>query len=223
MYPYAYLVWCGIFALAWAVLYWMRKDTRREMLLLSLFAAPLGPLTEYFHVIDYWRPETITGTLIGPEDIIVAFLIGGISAGLYSFVMNTKHVRAQREGILPLILFAYVIGVVLLVGGFMAGLSSVQAAFLLLALFAAIPCIMKPWIVRGALASSVLFGAFLFAFYLIFYALYPGIVDAWWFGASGHRLIGVPVEEIVWGLLWGAVGASGTEMVARLKLPRYIR
>ncbi len=82
---------------------------------------------------------------------------------------------------------------------------------------------MKPWVWKGALLSGVAFALFLFLFEALFFLAYPGIVDAWWFGATWGRLLGVPYEEILWGFLWGVAGASGSELVARMKLPRYSR
>lgn len=187
------------------------------MLRMSVLAAPLGPLTQYLHLFDYWQPQTLTGTALGIEDIGIAFAIGGITAAMYSMVMYPRE-RRERGGVLPIIASAYVLGTALLYGGFfILGLSSVTVTFLTLGLFAAIPLVAKPWLVRGALLTGCMFGGFLFLFEAAFFAAYPGIVDAWWFGAAWGRVWGVPYEEIVWGVLWGVAGASGTELALRIR------
>lgn len=219
MFATAYLVWCAVFLIVWLAFYVWRPVARRSILFVSLFATPLGPLSQYLHVQDYWRPETITGTLIGPEDFIIAFMIGGITAGLYSFFRNALHPRSQRSGLLVPILCAYVLGVVLMYGSFYGlGLSSIAGAFLLLGLFALVPALMKPWVLKGAVLTGVAFTLFLFLFYTGFFWYYPGIVDAWWFGASGERLYGIPIEEFLWAFLWGMAAASGSEVLERIKL-----
>lgn len=223
MYPYAYLVWCLIFAAVWVLLYWIRKDTRREMLLMSFFAMPLGPISESFHIMDYWQPTTITGTGVGPEDIAIAFLIGGISAVLYEFMYQTRPERAPKPGVLTLVFVSYVVGAGIMYFGYLLGLPSIVATYTLLALFAIVPLILRPRLIRNALLSGVAFMTFLFLFYKLFFWMYPGIVDAWWFGASGVRLLGVPVEEIGWGFLWGVVAGVGSELCAKLQLPSWIK
>jgi hypothetical protein len=220
-YQFAYLVWCAVFAVCWVLLYYLRADARRDMVLFSLFAAPLGPLTQYLHLFDYWRPLTVTGTPLGPEDVLVAFFIGGITVGLYSFVKDQTHVRRERAGVLPLIVSAYVLGILLMYGGFfILGLSSIEVAVLTLGLFGFVPIVLKPWIGRAALLNGVVFAVFLFVFEVIYFSYYIGIVDAWWFGATWGRFVGVPYEEILWGFLWGVAGAAGSELVARIKFPR---
>jgi hypothetical protein len=223
MYPYAYLVWCLMFVVVWLTLYYIRKDTRREMVLMSFFSTPLGPISEYFHVMDYWRPETITGTLIGPEDVIIAFLIGGISAVLYEFLYQEKRERSERPGIFILILVSYAVGAGILAFGMWLGLGSVVTTFTLLSLFIAVPLALRPRLIQNSFLSGIAFMTFLFLFYKVFIWMYPGIVDAWWFGASGVRVLGVPVEELTWGFLWGMVAGICSELVARLKIPRILR
>ena len=212
-----------MFAVVWGLLYFLRKDTRREMILTSFFCAPLGPIAEFFHVMDYWRPETITGTLVGPEDIVIAFLIGGISAVLYEYMYEVRPERVERPGILVLVPVCYAIGTGLLALGMTLGIGSEVSTFILLSVFALVPLSLRPRLIRNALFSGIAFMTFMFLFYQIFFSLYPGIVDAWWFGATGVRVLGVPVEEIAWGFLWGMVAGICSEFVARIKLPRYIR
>ena len=223
MYPYAYLVWCLIFGLVWVFLYWVRKDTRREMLLMSLLCIPLGPVAAYFNVKDYWHPETFMHTAVGVEDVLIAFFIGGISAVLYEFLYAKPRERTERPGFWWLIVLPDLGGAVFMYVSTLFGIASITATFMLFILFAAIPIILRPWLFRNSVLSGVAFMTFLFFFYKLFFWMYPGIVDVWWFGASGVRVLGVPVEEMAWAFLWGMVAGPGSELVARLKLPKYIR
>ncbi|MBU6310356.1 hypothetical protein KGO06_00275 [Patescibacteria group bacterium] len=142
---------------------------------------------------------------------------------MYSVVSPVRE-RLERSGIGVLLACAYGIGIVILYGGFyLLNLSSVLVAFVTLAVFAFVPLIIKPWDLKGALLTGLMFGGFLFFFEMVFFLAYPGIVDAWWFGATWGRVLGVPYEEIIWGFLWGVAGASGTELVLRLRLRRLPR
>ena len=57
---YSYPGYSLIFLLLWAVFHILRPDLRRRMLLFSLIITPLGPLSEFWFLKDYWRRQTIT-------------------------------------------------------------------------------------------------------------------------------------------------------------------
>ena len=72
---YSYLGYSLTFLLLWAVFYILRPDLIRRMLTFSLITLPLGPLSEFWFLKDYWRRPTITGYPISIEDAIFAFAI----------------------------------------------------------------------------------------------------------------------------------------------------
>lgn len=63
---YSYIGYSLIFILVWAVFYILRPDLRRRMLIFM----PLGPLSEFWFLRDYWRRPTITGYPISIGDPI---------------------------------------------------------------------------------------------------------------------------------------------------------
>ena len=67
---YSYLGYSLIFLLVWAIFYILRPDLRRRMLIFSLIIMPLGPLSEFWFLKDYWRRPTITGYPISIGDPI---------------------------------------------------------------------------------------------------------------------------------------------------------
>lgn len=220
-YSYAYLVWCGIFALVWLFLYWARADARREMWLLSIIITPLGPMSQYFHAQDYWRPETITATLVGPEDFIISFLIGGISAALYEYVYSGSHERRVRAGAWWYVVVAYLASTAAFVLGTLYGFTSAKVLVAVLLAAGILTVMARPHLLRHAILSSITFGSFYFVMFQVLIFLYPGIVEAWWIGDSGTALLGMPVEELGWGFLWGFVAGPASELVARLKIPAW--
>ena len=71
---YAYLVGTIVFFIPWLILFLMRKDLRREMLIGSVSIAIVSFLTSLFlFTVDWWHPETITGTRVGIEDLLLGF------------------------------------------------------------------------------------------------------------------------------------------------------
>jgi hypothetical protein len=72
-YQYTYLIYSALFATVWIVLYFWRKDTRKEMLMMSILFALAGPGADFLLTKDYWKPPTITGTAVGVESLIIGF------------------------------------------------------------------------------------------------------------------------------------------------------
>lgn len=51
----------------------------------------IGPLSEYlFWTRDWWKPTTITDTVVGVEDFLLSFTNGGIAAVIYEEVFDKK-------------------------------------------------------------------------------------------------------------------------------------
>jgi Lycopene cyclase len=79
------LIWIWIFT------HEKYKNVRKEMLIMSLLTGFGFVLTSYyFWTMDWWIPETITGTIVGIENFIVGFAMGGIMAGTYDYLFDKK-------------------------------------------------------------------------------------------------------------------------------------
>ena len=78
MAEYTYLIGSVIGIVIWIALYYHRKDVRKEMWIMSLLLAFFGLIFQvYFWTKDWWMPANITGTLVGIEDILFGFFMGG--------------------------------------------------------------------------------------------------------------------------------------------------
>ncbi len=99
-YQFFYATWAALFLLIWVVLFLIRKDTRREILIISLAFGFAGLASQKLHLHDWWQPLRITNTSLGLEDFFIGFAIGGVAAVLYEFVVRKQAVHAsQRETI----------------------------------------------------------------------------------------------------------------------------
>ena len=95
-YQYTYLIG-NIFALAiWLFFFFRRKDTRKEMLIISIIFGIMGLLVESVYIYDWWQPLTITGTAIGLEDFLFGFLFGGVAAVFYEHLFN-KKIKSKKN------------------------------------------------------------------------------------------------------------------------------
>src|ERR1035437_8729952 len=84
---YIYLLALIPFCLIWVFLFTKRKDLRKEMLSVSILIGILSVVTSYlWWTKDWWRPLTVTGTVVGIEDFTMGFASGVIISIIYNFL-----------------------------------------------------------------------------------------------------------------------------------------
>lgn len=76
-YKYTYIILDLCFLIIWFVLFFWRKFSRKEILTMSLLFGLAGLLVEPIYVHDWWHPLNITNTLVGVEDFLFGFVVGG--------------------------------------------------------------------------------------------------------------------------------------------------
>lgn len=95
-YLYSYLIGDLTLLIVWFILFYFRKNVRKEMLIISLIIGIGGLFAETIYTIDWWQPLTITGTLIGIEDFLFGFAIGGIGSSIYEVIFK-KTVKIKKN------------------------------------------------------------------------------------------------------------------------------
>ena len=97
-YKYTYFL-IGIgFLLLWLILFFLRKDIRKEMFVMSVIYGILGLISNTLFMQDWWSPLTIDGTRIGFFDSVFAgFAIGGVTGVTYETIFNKRHDKRDRR------------------------------------------------------------------------------------------------------------------------------
>ncbi len=221
MEQYAYLAGCAIlFTLFWLPLYLYRRETRPAMLLMSAFAAPLGPLTTLFYWHDYWMPLYAVPALTGLEDFIFSFLIGGVAGAAYSVAFGLSAPGPRPRGKRWWAAGLALAGMLVLYVGTLLGFNSMYVSYALLGVLAFILIAYRPRLIVPALFGAVATAAAMLVMYQVWFYLFPSTVLWWNLGAlSGTLISGVPIEELYWGAAWGFFAGAGFEFVAQ---SRYI-
>ena len=218
---YAYLVGVGIFSVIWFILFWFRKDLRREILSLSIIGGLLFPLALIF-LPDYWNPEHIFSNLLGIEDFLFAFTIAGIGAVLYEIIFKKIHTlcECRKKDPRSLLIIAIIAIFIFASLTFVFGVNSIYAnyaAFLSIFFYF---IYFRRDLFWQAIFSGVLVSILMFIFYQIWTRIYPGIIDKWWQlqNISGILIFGVPLEELMWGFTWGLVGGIAYEFMRGINI-----
>jgi len=205
-----YLVYSLLFMLVWLVLFVVRRDLRRPMLIMSIAVAPLGPLSEIWYLQDYWKPVTLTGTAVGVEDVIGGFAIGGIAAALYPVVANKFLLKsnAHEVNMRVLLVFAASFVVCFVIGTGLLHINSIITSSIALLLTTAFILYQRPDLLKPAATSGLLMFVLFTLVYFVTRLMYPPLLQAWCTGCnpSGVVLFGVNLEELIWDVCWGACG-----------------
>ncbi len=222
-YQYTYLVGALIFfILFWLPVYLARPALRRPILVMSLLTAPLGAITTFFFLQDYWAPHFVLSYWLPLEDVLFSFAVGGFSGGVYEAIVGERLVRQQLRHKRYIALVFFVLGVLALTLGWYFEVLSLYVSCVLLLVYSIFLLALRPHLVPAALTSAVLTVCAFISMYSILLWLYPGVISALWLPGvlSGYDVIGIPIEELAWAACWGLLAAPAFELVA---LSRYCR
>lgn len=207
-YKYAYLTGTMIGLFVWLVLYYHRKDLRREMWAMSIASALGSVITaHYFWTKDWWRPDTITGTLVGIEDFILGFAVGGMAAVIYEEIFHKRLYKFNRKQThnKGALFYALIIIVVMSVfykvfnyTSFWASTIAFGAGGLYLMWF-------RRDLIVAALVKGILMVLVSMPIYYAIIFFWPGWVDDTYLfeTLSGTKVTGIPIEELVFWFLFG--------------------
>jgi hypothetical protein len=225
MIPYRYVYFIGtLYPLAfWFFFFWKWPRRRRPMIIIGTLCIALGLFAEYFWWLnDWWHPQTITGTKIGLEDVILSFTLPGVSILLYKFFfkkdLDEKFELTEKTFLAAIWRFAPV---------FIASFGTTSLLFFVFHIRSTIAtsagmliAIIFVLMHRRDLFPAMFWTAILamvlsIPAYLVFILLSPGSVDSFWNFSqiTGYRVIGIPIEDIAWialgGLMMGGIVEYG--------------
>ncbi len=211
----------------WLIVFILNRKSRKEILWTSLFTMSLG-LTEPFFVPRYWSPSSLFNLALRTgfdiESLIFSFAIGGIVVSLYGFgklkhkKMSGKEIHGKRHRFHFLILLSLPITFLLLY--YFTKLNPIYSSFIAMAVLAVGTLLCRPDLKNKILWSGFLFLALYFVFFLSFNLVYPYAVERFWNlnNLSGILILGVPLEELVFGFLFGLSWGSIYEYIKWYKL-----
>jgi len=220
-FQYASILGNLFFFLIWIFLFLNRRDLRKEILIMSLIVAPMGPLSELFYLRDYWQPEFFNSWSAIIENLFFAFTIGGVASVIYEEFFGKKyakrHLTSHQKYMFGIALFGIIF---MLTGCLILGFNSIYVSifgFLIIGLFM---IALRNDLLKNTLFSGLLVGIIMFVFYFIFGNIFNNIIQRWWLlkNISGIVIFNAPLEELLWGFSWGFVASPTYEFIVGLKL-----
>ena len=211
-YQYTYLIGNFLGLIVWVFLFLKRKDTRKEMLVISILFGIAGLLTQPIYLLDWWRPLTITGTAVGIEDFLFGFVIGGVAAVVYEYlfrkrikIKKVKKIIERKRDINLLFLFFLLAGIFIL-SVFILRINTLIASILGFGIPTLIIYYRRKDLIKDSILSGILTLFIAIVIYNILNLITPGFFDEFWFFQNVGRVIlmGVPLEEYIWYFLAGS-------------------
>ncbi|MEK6919088.1 MAG: lycopene cyclase domain-containing protein [Nanoarchaeota archaeon] len=227
MVAYPYLLSSVILGIIWLILFIRRKDLRKEMLIIGFIFIPSG-LTQALYVPDYWQPRVIHQFfgLFDIESLLHVFFIFGIAAVLYKEIKGYKLKRARgtkTTRISPHIIFCLgiFIGVVTVLFKVLLDVPFIHTSLFALMLISVYLILMRPDLFREIVWTSVIFSLLYISATVMFNALFSFVANNWNpNGNWGIYLLGVPLEEYLYGLMVGIIGSVLYEELTNMKLKK---
>ena len=211
-YQYTYLIGDIILLTLWLILFLYRKDTRKEMLIISLIFGFVGPFVEAVYILDWWKPLTITNTSIGIEDFLFGFGIGGVASVIYGHLFNkrvkikkVKKIKEEKRNLNFLFLIS--LSMIIFFGGFfILGLNSFIGSILAWIIPTLIIYAKRPDLIKNSILSGVSLLVLSILGYHILNFITPGFFGEFWlFQNIGQKIfLGIPLEEHLWFFVFGA-------------------
>ena len=219
---FTYLFGASLFLIPWLLIFRYRKDLRPMLAQFGLLAIGLGLLAEYlWWTKDWWQPQTVTNTVVGIEDVILAFGSVGVASSLFLVIFKKKWKLAPAAN-RNKILFGLIVAINLGLFGllFINGVNSFISTVITFALATAMLLAAKRELVVPALLSGALMVAAVLPVFLAMIAVTPTYVPDTWLtdNLMGLYPLGIPIEDLVFYFVGGALSFSAYPFYANAKL-----
>lgn len=203
---FVYLIALTPFCLIWIFFLLKRKDLKKEIIFTSILIGILSVLTSYYWWSkDWWKPLTITGTIVGIEDFIMGFTAGGIMSVIYDFIFLKEYRRVDLKCNFIKTCFVLLFMACLTAWlFFMIGLTSFWSSTISMFLI-----IIFMIFIRRDLFFDSLFSGIAMMFISIFFYLIIILISNTWinitylYGYGLIRIFTIPIEEFVFWFLAG--------------------
>lgn len=209
-YRYTYLILTLLLFCIWLTLFITRKDSRKEMLAISLIFGIAGPIAEVFYIKDWWQPSTITNTIVGIEAVLTGFFIGGIASVIYTHLFRkktqTKKPKNREKEDFRLGLFGGILVLTFLISTQIFKLNSLYGTILAFFIPTLIIWIQRKDLISDSIISGISTMLILIIVYSILNLISPGWIEQFFLlNEVGARLVaGIPLKEFLWYFFAGA-------------------
>jgi len=212
---YNFLVLCLLFWIPVAAVFLWRPDLRRAMRRAALCALPFA-FSEVLFYPDYWAPTFLfdLGHRLGfgLEDFLFVSALGANAVSIYGVLSFRTYAPSERHlparSLLTRVLSIFALVLVLVLFAAMLGIPMIYGCMAIMLLVGAVLMVGRRDLFLPALVSSLGLAVLYWLLAAVYDWLYPGIFRTIWHTQVllNVFLLGVPVEEILYGAASGGAG-----------------
>jgi len=219
---YTYLLAVLLLISLWIIFFLSRKDLQRVMLTISIIVLFFGLFLQYFFwTKDWWHPKTITGTILGIEDFLGLFGIGGIASVIYKVLFRKRlyYKNPYRPAHLYAILFIFFLAFHIFLF-FAVELHSSIIWLITTSVLIVFIYLKRPDLITNSLTSGILMVLLGIIGYKIIDLYQLGFLYDWFRfdKLSGIVIFGVILEDILWFMTFGMLIGPLYEFLQGAKL-----
>lgn len=179
---------------------------RRAAIWSAALSVPTS-LSEIFFIPHYWRPARLADGIIGVEDAVFCFAVGGLTWCIASYGWPCRcrlDLNPRRTVSRFALCFAIALSTALAL--LPLGLKPMTLNVLVSSMLGAGILAIRPELRWLSLGGAAVFTPVYFLFVLAVFQFNPDYVNQWnEAGLWGHYVLGVPADEIAWAAATGAV------------------
>lgn len=215
-YHFAYLVGALLFDAAWVACYVIGKKYRPQIIWGTVVTAPLA-LASFPFLPQYWTPPSLfdldARIRVGIEDFLWAGAVGGIASVVGEIVLKerlaARRKQPRKKHYAP---FVVMLGVFLILW-FIQPNKNIYSTAIAFAVCAVVVAFLRSDLIPTMLVGAAVFTILYFLLFVYFLTLYPGFIDRYYNlpNISGIRVLGVPIEELMFAASGGAVWSVAYE------------
>ena len=227
-FQYVWAFWSSAFLLPWLGLWLFAPTSRTVMWRVSLATMPFG-LTEPLFVPAYWNPPSLFDlaqrTGFDLESLVFCFAIGGVGSVLYNVITrrlpvamgSIEHERRRHRWHRAALFLPFVV----FVGLYWLPWNPIYPAIIAMASGGAATALCRPDLARKSLVGGCIFLGFYAVFMATLLIFVPGYIEQVWNipQLTGIAFFGIPMEELLFGLVFGVYWTSVYEHLTWRSLP----
>ncbi|MBN1186888.1 MAG: hypothetical protein JXB49_31720 [Bacteroidales bacterium] len=211
-YQFTYLLLGIIYLFFWIIFFIWKKETRKEMIIISIIFAVIGPFIDFFYTIDWWKPHFLFGfSYFGIEDVLFGFTYGGIAAIIYKILFqrkskNNKSLNNKDSIIVIHLLFIISLTAFLFLVSFIViGLNSLFSTTIALFFPTLLMWRERKDLIISSVATGIIMILLAFASYTVLKSVYPSWISNFWSFDDTPILVilNVPFNDIIWYFITG--------------------
>ena len=204
---FGFLFGVAIMSIPWIICFILRKDLRREMLIMGILIAIWKCNNRIsLWTVDWWRPETITGTIVGVEDFFLGFFNGGVAAVLYEVVSGEKQIVKKGKGkFSQLISFTLLCALIISFGTWLLGFTTFVASSIGMIVSVILLLVYRKDLLKNTLLSGLFMVLVSLPTYYIIEVFSPGWVRETFLYdyLTGIHILKAPLEDTIFYFLFG--------------------